>query len=413
MPPQESTGAAEVRARLIGGVDRAAFVVALADRLRRAGVPVTLRSLAGFTEALEAAPPTDLRTLYWLARLTLVTQPHDLPTFDAVFDAAFRGAVLRVDPAARRTGPEPGAGDETLTRARRAGAEQEGEGLPWHTLPTVTADAEEAPAGPVLPELLPSAVARLADTPFDELDEDQLRLVGTWLERALQQWPMRRSRRHRVQPAGRTVALRETLARSRRTGFEAFALARRSPVRRPRPLTMLGDVSQSMQAYCTAYLHLMRAFARSGRAETFVFSTSLTRVTPALAHRSAQVAMARAAEQVVDRYGGTHLATSLRTLLRSRHGQNLRGGVLVIASDGWDSDDPELLSAVLARVRLRTHRVIWLNPRAAAPGFEPLVGSMAAALPYCDVFLPGHTVRALGDVIDAIAVAQGPASSTR
>ena len=52
---------------------------------------------------------------------------------------------------------------------------------------------------------------------------------------------------------------------------------------------------------------------------------------------------------------------------------------------------------------LRAHRVVWLNPRAAAPGFEPLVGSMAAALPFCDAFLPADTLHGLDDVFDAIA----------
>ena len=98
--------------------------------------------------------------------------------------------------------------------------------------------------------------------------------------------------------------------------------------------------------------------------------------------------MALAEERVVDRFGGTHLASSLRELLVSRHGNAVRGGVLVIASDGWDSDDPEDLAAVMARLSRRARRVVWLNPRAAAPGFEPRVGSMAAALPYCDAFLP-------------------------
>ena len=92
-----------------------------------------------------------------------------------------------------------------------------------------------------------------------------------------------------------------------------------------------------MQSHATAYLHLMRAFARTRRAETFAFSTSLTRLTPALAQRSAAEAVAQASEQVVDRFGGTHLAASLRELLASRHGNAVRGGVLVIASDGWDT----------------------------------------------------------------------------
>jgi len=37
----------------------------------------------------------------------------------------------------------------------------------------------------------------------------------------------------------------------------------------------------------------------------------------------------------------------------------------------------------------------------------PLAGSMAAALPFCDAFLPAHTLRELSQVVDALA------SSTR
>ena len=158
-----------------------------------------------------------------------------------------------------------------------------------------------------------------------------------------------------------------------------------------------------MEGYATAYLHLMRVFARTRHAETFAFSTSLTRLTPALAERSPSAAVTQAGAQVVDRFGGTHLARCLTELLASRHGRAVRGGVLVIASDGWDSDPPDQLAAVMARASRRARRVVWLNPRAAAPGFEPMVGSMAAALPFCDAFLPAHTLRALPDVFEAIA----------
>jgi uncharacterized protein with von Willebrand factor type A (vWA) domain len=278
-----------------------------------------------------------------------------------------------------------------------------GEGLPWHTLPRVTQDAGAGEEEAALPDLAPSAVARVADTPLEELDEGQLAAMEAWLARALDRWPERRSRRREPHRRGSHVALRATIAASRRTGWETVALRFERPVRRPRPVTVLVDVSQSMQPYTAAYLHLLRALARTGRAEVFVFSTQLTRLTPALTHRSAQVARRRAEEAAVDRFGGTHLAGSLRSLRRSRHGGGLRGGVLLVASDGWDSDPPEDLAAELARVRRRVHRLVWLNPRAAAPGYRPLVGSMAAALPYCDAFLPAHTPRALKDVTDALS----------
>lgn len=387
----------------MGGVDRAAFVVALAHRLRACGIPVTLTAMAAFAEALAAAPPQRVGRLYWLARLTLVSRQPDLEVFDRVFAAAFGDAVLAADPHARRSGPDPAAEpeDSLSSVSGDPGGESEAASLPWRTLPRTTPTVDEED-GRALPELLPSAVARIADIPFDELDERDLAALGRWLEGSAYRWPTRRSRRLQVRSTGHRVALRETLAASRRTGWEPMELKHYHHVRRPLTVTLVCDVSQSMQSYSTAYLHLMRAFARTRHAETFAFSTSLTRLTPALLHHSAEAAIAQAGEQVVDRYGGTHLARCLRELLASRHGNIVRGGVLVIASDGWDSDDPEELAAVMARASRRARRVVWLNPRAAAPGFEPLVGSMAAALPFCDAFLPAHTLRALPEVFDAI-----------
>ncbi|MEO3939091.1 VWA domain-containing protein [Dermatophilaceae bacterium Soc4.6] len=383
-------------------VDRAAFVTGLGATLRRRGLPVSLAALGTFARALEAAPPRDVGTLYWSARLTLVTRHDDLAAFDDVFDAVFRDAALPLE--GRRRAPA-GAGSPTdrLASVRGVdGPEVDGEGLPWHTLPPVVAPADTADEGQLVPERLPSAVAGLRDTPFDELDEAQLALVGAWLEGVLPRWPTRPSRRRRPHPRGDRVALRETLAASRRTGWEPVVLVRTRPVRRPRPVVVIADVSQSMQPYATAYLHLLRALALGGRAEAFVFSTRLTRVTAALRHRSAAEAVTGATRLVDDRYGGTHLAASLRALLRSRHGHALRGAVVVIASDGCDADPPQALAQVMRSVHRRAHRVVWVNPRAGVPGYEPLVGSMAAALPWCDTFLPGDTLSGLQAVIHAI-----------
>jgi uncharacterized protein with von Willebrand factor type A (vWA) domain len=372
---------------------------------------VPLSALEAFVQALGVSPPGDKRSLYWLARVTLVHRHSDLAVFDKVFDAVFSDATFAVDPPSRRALTGSDAHDTLAPVPGEAGVEQDGAGLPWSTLPRRVEAAGEDADGPLLPDLLGSAVERFADTPFEQLDEDQLSQLGTWLEQSSRRWPMRQSRREQLHRHGRRVAMRQTLTRSRRTGWEPIELSRQRPVQRPRRLVMLSDVSQSMQSYSTAYLHLMRAFARSGRAETFAFSTSLTRLTPSLVHRSAEVAMSQATARVVDRYGGTHLASSLRELLNSRHGNAMRGGVLVIASDGWDSDEPEQLAVAMARARRRAYRVIWLNPRAASPGFAPLVGSMAAALPFCDDFLPAHSTRALGDVLNAIAGVRTPIGS--
>ena len=125
-------------------------------------------------------------------------------------------------------------------------------------------------------------------------------------------------------------------------------------------------------------------------------------MTPVLAHRSPEVALARANAKVVDRYGGTHLGRSIHELLAPPHGSALRGAVAVVASDGWDSDPPEVLDNALGRLKRRAAHLVWLNPRAAAPEFQPLAGSMAVALPYCDVFLPAHSLAGLRDLFDAL-----------
>jgi uncharacterized protein with von Willebrand factor type A (vWA) domain len=56
----------------------------------------------------------------------------------------------------------------------------------------------------------------------------------------------------------------------------------------------------------------------------------------------------------------------------------------------------------MERLARLAHRIVWVNPRAAAPAFEPLAGGMAAALPHVDALVSGHSLAALDDVLAAI-----------
>ncbi|MGH3563967.1 MAG: vWA domain-containing protein, partial [Mycobacterium sp.] len=239
-----------------------------------------------------------------------------------------------------------------------------------------------------------------------QFDPEDLRLLGSWLEAAAARWPHRRSLRRELSHRGKRIDLRRTIKASRTTGWEMVALARTRPRQHPRRVVLVCDVSRSMQPYATIYLHLMRAAAlrQAGvRPEVFAFSTSLTRLTAVLSHRSPEVALQRANAKVADRYGGTRLGRSIASLLAPPHGNALRDAVVIIASDGWDSDPPDVLDHALARVRRRAALLIWLNPRAAHRGFRPLAGSMAVALPYCDLFLPAHSLAGLRELFFALA----------
>ncbi|MGW3606863.1 vWA domain-containing protein [Micromonospora sp. NPDC005161] len=380
---------------LLRGIDRAAFAVAFAGRLRHAGVPAGLTDIDDFVRALDASPPDSMSTLYWTARISLVRRHADLSAFDSVFAAVFADSPP-LPPPNRSATPAGDRDDVHVPVPTGTADDGPGGGLPWATLPPAVAQAPESDTALRLPERRPSALAGLADRPFDELDAAQVTQLGDALRAAVDGWPTRRARRHAVSPTGRRIALRPTITRARRTGWEPVEVVRERPVRRPRRIVLLCDVSESMRAQATAYLHLMRAFAVVAEAETFAFATTLTRLTVVLRHTSAAEAVARASAAVTDRYGGTRIATNLRALLSSRHADAVRGAVLVIGSDGWDSDPPDELAAVMARLRRRAYRIVWLNPRAGAPGFAPRAGGMAAALPYCDRLLPAGT---FGDLL--------------
>jgi hypothetical protein len=79
-----------------------------------------------------------------------------------------------------------------------------------------------------------------------------------------------------------------------------------------------------------------------------------------------------------------------------------RGAVVVIVSDGWERDDPDLVATQMARLSRLARKVIWVNPRTASPQYEPLVAGMSAALPYVDRLVSGHSLAAMDTLLDAI-----------
>jgi uncharacterized protein len=398
---------------LLRGVDLAAFAAALVARLRGAGVLVSGDGQAGFVQALRMLVPDTTSSLYWAARLTLVNRMEDLDAFDAVFTSLF-GAGADGSGGPEPALPLPGPRTPAAGTVRRGGGSGGSKTLPWITRKTrsnraATDSDGRADAGLLVPDVLPSRLAVLADQPFDRFDPEDLRLLCSWLEATVVRWPRRRSMRFERSTAGKRIDLRATMNASRATGWESILLERTRPRRRPRRVVLACDVSRSMQPYAAIYLHLMRALTRVAlrqggiRPEVFAFSTSLTRLTPVLAHRSADVALQRANAKVTDRYGGTFIGRNVGALLAPPRGNALRGAAVIIASDGWDSDPPDVLAHAMARLRRRAALVVWLNPRAAHSEFQPLAGAMAAALPFCDLFLPAHSLTGVQELLLALA----------
>ena len=222
-------------------------------------------------------------------------------------------------------------------------------------------------------------------------------LARLLLARLARRAPQRVSRRTRPTRRRRDVHdLRATVRASLRHGGELLERRYREPAQRPRRLVLVCDVSGSMTPYARMLLQYMQASVTARtRVEAFVFGTRLTRVTRELAGRDPDRALARAAEHVTDWSGGTRIGAALAELNRE-HGRRIgRGAIIVVLSDGWDRGDPDVLAAEMARLRRCAYRVLWLNPLAADPRYEPLTRGMQAALPHVDHLLPGNSIASL------------------
>jgi uncharacterized protein with von Willebrand factor type A (vWA) domain len=368
------------------GLERA--VVAFCRALRGAGLDVPTGSVAAYAEALAAVGAASASLAYWAGRATLVKRPEDIAVYDRLFSAFWLGAAGEGGPAA--------VAQESVTLAvdDPGALPGEGEAVPT-TGPTLVVRYSAAEV------LRHKDFAAYSHEEFDEARRlmADLRLAGA-LRRSRRMRPSRRSRL----PRGGRTDLRRTVRRSLRSGGEPVRRLFVEPSSRPRRLVLLCDVSGSMDPYARALVRFLHA-AVVGRAkvEAFALGTRLTRITRELSSRDPDAALAAAARAVADWSGGTRLGEGLRRF-NDRWGARgmARGAVVVILSDGWDRGDPAVMAEQMARLRRVAHRIVWVNPLKATPGYAPLARGMAAALPFVDEFVEGHNLAALERLVEVI-----------
>jgi uncharacterized protein with von Willebrand factor type A (vWA) domain len=364
------------------------MAVAFSRLLRGSGLDVPVGSVMTFAEALGAVGVERRGSVYWAGRSTLVRRPEDIQVYDRIFSSFWldRPAVQQLPPAPQEIVVGLDVDDD------EAGADDdEGESTEVPTI-TVRYSAREV--------LRHKDFAAYTHAEFAEARTlmADLRLAGE----------LRRSRRRR--PTKRATGrpdLRRTVRRALRSGGEPVRRAWSAPAERPRRIVLLCDVSGSMEPYARAlvrFLHAAVTARGAGRVEAFALGTRLTRITRELSWRDPDAALADAARAVSDWSGGTRLGDGLREF-NDRWGCRgmARGAVVVIMSDGWDRGDPGQLGAEMARLQRVSHRVVWVNPLKAAPGYAPLARGMAAALPYVDDFVEGHSLASLEQLAAVVA----------
>ncbi|MBF8187241.1 VWA domain-containing protein [Nonomuraea sp. K274] len=351
----------------------AATMTGFARTLRAAGVAADHERTENLLKALDHLDVTDSGEVYWAGRLTLCATPDDLPRYDRCFAAYFGGQ--RAGLARTST--------TSVTRHLAATADGESGGDDGTAAPATASGAEV---------LRHRDVARLSEAERAEVHR-MLAMLRAGRER-------RRSRRFESAHRG-GLDQRRTIRDALRKG-EVARLRHRRHATRPRTVVLFVDVSGSMAPYAETLLRFAHALVRSEPRATRVYSvgTRLTPITAELRHRDPGTALNEVSKAIPDWSGGTRLGEELKEYL-TRY--SARGTITVIASDGWERGDPELLRTQMARLARQAHRVIWVNPHKGYADYQPLTGGMRAALPYLDDLVAGHSLAAYERLSERLA----------
>jgi uncharacterized protein len=127
-------------------------------------------------------------------------------------------------------------------------------------------------------------------------------------------------------------------------------------------------------------------------------------ISEALRERDRGKAMDRLSLMAEGFGGGTEIAGALKTFndRYARASLNSRS-VVILMSDGYDTDPPERLAAELVRLKRRARRLVWLNPLLGWRDYAPVARAMAAAMPHIDLFAAAHSLASLGALEGALA----------
>ena len=207
----------------------------------------------------------------------------------------------------------------------------------------------------------------------------------------------RRSRRRIAARKGDRLHFRKIIRHSLATGGEPIRLMRKHRPDRTRKIVALCDVSGSMTVYSQIFLAFVAGLLRADTAaDAYLFHTRLIRITEALRDNDAMRAIGRMSLMADGFGGGSKIGKSLE-LFASTYARRFVDGrsVVLILSDGYDTDPPAIMDAALAKLKKRGCKIIWLNPLKGWADYAPIAEGMAAALPHLDLFNAANTLADL------------------
>ena len=365
-------------------------VLAFARALKELGVKVSLSQVIDASRSLELVDIAEKADFRALLRSNLISQKEDFPVFDMVFDCFWREQSYERIPM--ETLDIQGTPTESKTQE---GGDEEGleeavseiianESVPLEDLEEIS-----------VPTYSPQEQLNRKD--FSEMGVEESRAIARAILLIATKIATQISRRKKRARRGNVVDLRWTMRNNMKFGGEIIELVNRKRRIKKTRVVLLCDVSGSMDCYSRFLIQFMYGLQNElWGVETFVFSTSLSRITHLIRTKDITNALEKISGSILGWSGGTNIGRSLYTFNRDFAPSLVtHRTVVVVISDGWDRGDVSLLERQMQDLKRRCKTIIWLNPLLASDNYEPLCKGMQAALPYIDLFLSVHNVNSL------------------
>ncbi len=350
--------------------------------------------LSQVIDANRCMPLIDIRSRVDFHRTlaaNLLHEHEDIEPFNQVFEAFWQGD-MEIEPGIETMEVPAESPDEALESSDDSGgnmeetvAEREG----------ASDDSSTDPDPLMVPTYSPNE--QLNEKDFSEMGIEESRAVTQAILLIASKIATQVSRRKKRARRGTEIDPRGTMRRNIKYGGEVIELvARKRRIKKTR-VVLLCDVSGSMDCYSRFLIQFMYGLQNElWGVETFVFSTTLSRITHLIRTKNIGNALDKISKSVLGWSGGTNIGRSLEIFNRDFAVSTVtHRTVVVIISDGWDRGDVGVLERQMQALKRRCGKMIWLNPLLASENYEPLCKGMQAALPYLDLFLSAHNANSL------------------
>jgi len=355
-------------------------LVTFCRALRERGLSVTPAEVVTAATVLQVIDTKDRDEVFLSLRSVLTTSIDDFPVFAELFEAFWNRSPRKL--IERDSG--------TTVRARNVSPPK---GLAFF-LENWSASVRAGAAPVKVPGA--SDTASRAHKDFTDFSHEELEQISQLARRIVKRLASKPSRRWQPVARGHRVNLRRSLRLSLKTGGELIELAYKRRRAKRTKLVVICDVSGSMDMYSRLLLQFVYGLQNSfAKVESFVFATTLSRITGELKNKTYRRALDRLASNVQGWSGGTRIGASLANFNVQWLRRIDKRTVVIILSDGWDTGEPEQLAHALSKLQERAGRLVWLNPLLGNSMYQPLTRGMQAALPFINVFAPAHDLASL------------------